>query len=44
MDEELKQFFQPWEIKIIEIIEEAKKEEEKNIKSDKEKNKNALLE
>ena len=28
MDEELKQFFQPWELKILEIIEEAKKEKE----------------
>jgi len=37
MDEELKQFFQPWELKILEIIEEAKKE--KNQESEKEKTK-----
>ena len=30
MDEELKQFFQPWELKILEIIEEAKKDKELN--------------
>ncbi|MFA5333375.1 MAG: hypothetical protein WC376_02680 [Candidatus Nanoarchaeia archaeon] len=26
MDKELEQFFQPWELKLLEIIEEAKKE------------------
>ncbi|MFA5333149.1 MAG: hypothetical protein WC376_01500 [Candidatus Nanoarchaeia archaeon] len=32
MNEKLKQFFQPWELKLIEIIEEAKKEKTKKIK------------
>jgi hypothetical protein len=32
MDKELEQFFQPWELKLLEIIEEAKKEKEENKK------------
>ena len=38
MDKELEIFFQPWELKILEIIEEAKKE--KKLKEEKEKHKN----
>jgi hypothetical protein len=32
MDKELERFFEPWELKILEIIEEAKKEKEEKKK------------
>jgi len=30
MDKELERFFEPWELKILELIEEAKKEKKKD--------------
>ena len=38
MDEELKKFFEPWELKVLELIEDLKKDNESKNIDEKEKN------
>jgi hypothetical protein len=35
MDKELERFFEPWELKILELIEEVKKEKNQSLKKSK---------